>query len=89
MFNWLICETNDDKGNAAVYEYAAKDDANVDRTRANERNYERTRNHYIKRIKYRTVAWPGAGPHGPRVTIGLMTPRDPTGRSCARRAARR
>ncbi len=52
IFSWLICESYDDKGNAIVYEYAAKNDAEVDRGQANERNRVRTANRYLKRIKY-------------------------------------
>ncbi len=52
IFSWLICESYDDKGNAIVYEYAAENDAGVDRTQANERNRIRTANRYLKRIKY-------------------------------------
>ena len=52
IFSWLICESYDDKGNAIVYEYAAENDANIDRTQANERNRERTANRYLKRILY-------------------------------------
>jgi len=52
VFSWLICETYDDKGNAIVYEYAAENDDNVDRSQANERNRVRSANRYLKRIKY-------------------------------------
>jgi RHS repeat-associated protein len=52
IFTWLICTSYDDKGNAIVYEYAAEDDAGVDRTLANERNRMRTANRYLKRVKY-------------------------------------
>ena len=31
VFSWLICESYDDKGNAAVYEYRAEDSTGVDR----------------------------------------------------------
>jgi RHS repeat-associated protein len=51
-FSWLICASYDDKGNAIVYEYAAENDENVERTQGNERNRVRTANRYIKRIKY-------------------------------------
>ena len=51
-FSWLICESYDDKGNAIVYEYAAENDENVDRTQVNERNRVRTANRYLKRIQY-------------------------------------
>lgn len=55
VFSWLICESYDDKGNAIVYEYAAENDANVDRNQANERNRTtqgRSAQRYLKRIRY-------------------------------------
>jgi hypothetical protein len=52
IFSWLICQSYDDKGNAIVYEYAAENDDDVDRTKVNERNRLRTANRYLKRIKY-------------------------------------
>jgi RHS repeat-associated protein len=52
IFSWLICESDDDKGNAIVYRYAAEDDRNVDRGQANERNRVRTANRYLKRVEY-------------------------------------
>jgi RHS repeat-associated protein len=58
IFNWLICETRDDKGNAVIYEYKAEDGAGVDLTHAHERNRgdrddtRRTANRYLKRIRY-------------------------------------
>lgn len=52
IFNWLICESHDDKGNAIIYEYAKENDEGVDRTQANERNRVRTANRYLKRVKY-------------------------------------
>jgi RHS repeat-associated protein len=52
VFSWLICQSYDDKGNAIVYEYAAENDDNVDRSQASERNRVRTANRYLKRIKY-------------------------------------
>lgn len=52
VFEWLICASYDDKGNAIVYEYAREDDAGVSRMQANERNRVRTANRYLKRIKY-------------------------------------
>ncbi|GHO97436.1 hypothetical protein KSF_074840 [Reticulibacter mediterranei] len=52
VFTWLICESYDDKGNAIVYEYAAENDDNVDRTQANEGNRVREANRYLRRIKY-------------------------------------
>ncbi len=52
VFNWLTCESYDDKGNAIVYEYMPEDDANIDQTQPNEHKRLRTANHYLKRIKY-------------------------------------
>lgn len=58
IFTWLICETRDDKGNAAVYEYKPEDGTGVDRTRAHERNrgglddLRRRANRYLKHIRY-------------------------------------
>ena len=52
VFEWLICESYDDKGNAIVYEYAAENDVHVNRMRANDRNRVRTANRYLKSIKY-------------------------------------
>jgi RHS repeat-associated protein len=52
VFSWLPCESYDDKGNALVFEYAAEDDANVDRGQANERNRSRSAGRYVKRVRY-------------------------------------
>ncbi len=52
VFNWLICQSYDDKGNVVVYEYALENDQNVDLAQANERNRSRNANRYIKRVKY-------------------------------------
>jgi RHS repeat-associated protein len=52
VFSWLICQSYDDKGNAIVFEYVAEDDANVDRSAANEQHRARGANRYIKRIRY-------------------------------------
>ncbi len=55
IFSWLLCETYDDKGNAAVYEYVAEDGRNVDARMASEANRtaaSRSANRYLKRVKY-------------------------------------
>jgi len=55
VFSWLICESYDDTGNAAVYEYAAEDTAGVDTSLACERNrteLSRSAARYPKRIRY-------------------------------------
>jgi RHS repeat-associated protein len=55
IFTWLVCESFDDKGNAALYEYVAEDGRNVDTGLASEFNRTeegRTANRYLKRVKY-------------------------------------
>lgn len=58
IFTWLICETRDDRGNAAIYRYKADDGLGVDLTMVHERNRgsrddaRRAVNRYIKRIRY-------------------------------------
>ena len=58
VFNWLLCETRDDRGNAIVYEYKAEDAADVDVTQPHERcrgdatSSTRTANRYLKRVRY-------------------------------------
>src|SRR5206468_11455540 len=55
IFTWLLCESFDDKGNAAVYEYVAEDGRNVDTGLASEHNRSdasRSANRYLKRVKY-------------------------------------
>ena len=55
VFNWLICQSYDDKGNVAQYQYKAEDSTGVDLTQANERNRSdttRSSMRYIKSILY-------------------------------------
>jgi RHS repeat-associated protein len=52
VFNWLICRSYDDRGNAIHYEYAAENDIGVDLTKPSERRRIRTANRYPKRIRY-------------------------------------
>jgi len=58
IFNWLICEMRDDKGQAVLYRYKAEDGLGVDRGKVNERNrgpqndVRRTPNRYAKHIYY-------------------------------------
>ncbi len=52
IFNWLVCESFDDKGNAIVYEYAAENSKGVDQSQASERNRICNANRYLKRILY-------------------------------------
>jgi len=55
IFQWLICQTHDDKGNAAIYRYVADDSHGVDTGAAwetNRRPQARQANRYLKRILY-------------------------------------
>jgi RHS repeat-associated protein len=59
IYNWLICESHDDKGNVIVYGYKSENSERIFEdedgnaiTLANERNRERTANRYLKRIRY-------------------------------------
>ncbi|MGH7847679.1 MAG: SpvB/TcaC N-terminal domain-containing protein, partial [Candidatus Binatia bacterium] len=54
IFNWLICESYDDKGNAILYSYKEEDDEGIDLTQAHERNRGDARkvNRYVKSIRY-------------------------------------
>ncbi|WP_328418428.1 hypothetical protein OG470_32485 [Micromonospora sp. NBC_00389] len=52
IFSWLICASFDDKGNVIAYGYKPENDKQVDTSRANERNRERSANRYLKRIRY-------------------------------------
>lgn len=58
IFSWLICETNDDKGNSIVYEYVPEDSSSLPQNAANERNRDdlmRSAQRYLKRIRYGNV----------------------------------
>ena len=58
VFAWLICETRDDRGNAAVYRYKAEDGNGVGEENPCEHNrgargdVRRTANRYLKHILY-------------------------------------
>ena len=55
VFQWLICQTNDDKGNVSIYRYVADNDHGVDTASVWENNRlpeSRTTNRYLKRILY-------------------------------------
>ncbi len=55
IFSWLICESYDDLGNAARYEYTSEDSAGIDDLLLHERNRTpevRSANRYLKRIHY-------------------------------------
>ncbi|MGI5413970.1 SpvB/TcaC N-terminal domain-containing protein [Streptomyces chartreusis] len=51
-FSWLVSASYDDRGNTAVYEYAAEDDAGVALSRGSEQRRDRGANRYLKRIRY-------------------------------------
>ncbi|GEC15746.1 SpvB/TcaC N-terminal domain-containing protein [Nitrobacter winogradskyi] len=52
IFEWLICRSYDDRGNAIAYDYVAEGDDGVDITRSSERLRVRSANRYLKRIRY-------------------------------------
>jgi RHS repeat-associated protein len=55
IFQWLICQTNDDKGNMAIYRYVREDSSDVDLStvwEANRHPHGRQANRYLKRILY-------------------------------------
>ena len=55
IFSWHICRTWDDKGNAAIYSYAAEDSAGIDLAAAHEANRTaagRAAQTYLKTIQY-------------------------------------
>jgi hypothetical protein len=55
VFQWLICQSIDDTGNAISYEYKAEDSDGVNQSRVHERNRTdtgRRANRYPKRITY-------------------------------------
>ena len=57
VFRWLVCETQDGKGNAIVYDYQRENRASVDTAQAHERNRHLAAagefsNTYLKRIRY-------------------------------------
>lgn len=58
IFNWLICETRDDKGNAVIYEYKEEDGVGADLSLVSERNRglledtKRSANRYLKHVRY-------------------------------------
>jgi RHS repeat-associated protein len=51
-FEWLICESHDDRGNAVVYEYVPEDDRGVDPPLAGSSIRDHVRQRYLKRIHY-------------------------------------
>jgi len=55
IFQWLICQTHDDKGNVCVYRYIGHENIHIDTTATWESNrlpQSRLANRYLKRILY-------------------------------------
>ncbi len=55
VFSWLICRSQDDRGNAMVFTYARENEAGVDTSLAHERHRtaaDRQANRYLKSIRY-------------------------------------
>ena len=52
VFSWLICESFDDRGNVALYDYLAESAAGVDLAPAHERHRTRTAQRYLQRVRY-------------------------------------
>ncbi|MBW8877783.1 MAG: hypothetical protein JF614_22675, partial [Acidobacteria bacterium] len=77
IFSYLICRTFDDKGNLAVYKYAAEDGKGVIRSQAHEANRgdpgqdpDRVAQRYLKAIRYGNSrpyfpTWSATGPETP------------------------
>ena len=73
IFQWLICQTNDDKGNVAVYEYVDDKNLVIDTSalwEANRDQESRAANRYLKRVRYGNPPpsfFPTLDPHNPEV----------------------
>ena len=55
VFSWLLCRSDDSRGNTIAYEYLAESGDGVDTGQAHERHRtprQRTANRYLKRIRY-------------------------------------
>jgi RHS repeat-associated protein len=77
IFEWLVCRSFDDRGNAIEYEYAVEGDDGVDVMRPSERHRSRGANRYLKRVRYGNrkplgrdhADDPARGGHAPRKHI--------------------
>src|SRR5579872_1502719 len=72
IFSWLICETYDDKGNVALYDYKPEDSEGVNLSEVHERNRTdagRSANRYIKQVSYGNRA-----PYFPDLSAATETP---------------
>lgn len=70
IFQWLLCESNDDKGNAVVYEHLAEDARGADLSASWEGQrsaLQRSAQRYLKRVRYgnRTPHMPALHPDLP------------------------
>jgi RHS repeat-associated protein len=80
IFSWLVCETRDDRGNVALYDYKAEDGEGVDLRAAHQRNRgsrddpRRKVNRYLKRIRYgnRTPLLDASGQRPPLLDAELI-----------------
>jgi RHS repeat-associated protein len=52
IFSWLICQSQDDKGNAILYTYTGENPSNIDASQANESNRSTSANRYLTNVKY-------------------------------------
>jgi RHS repeat-associated protein len=52
IFEWLICRSYDDRGNAIEYDYAAEGDDGIDVARPSEHRRLRGADKYLKRVRY-------------------------------------
>jgi RHS repeat-associated protein len=52
VFDWLVCRSYDDRGNAIHYGYVAEDDRGVDTGRPSECSRRHEANRYLKRVRY-------------------------------------
>jgi RHS repeat-associated protein len=71
IFSWHICLSCDDKGNAAIYSYAAEDSAGIDVAAAHEAN--RTAQTRAARIYLKTVSYGNVTPYYPDLTAAQET----------------
>jgi RHS repeat-associated protein len=74
IFQWLLCEDHDDKGNAVRYDHVADDDVGVDLINpweAHRSVLQRSAQRYLKRVRYgnRTPYVPGLHPDEPTMSL--------------------
>jgi RHS repeat-associated protein len=72
VFEWLLSQVHDDRGNVVVYDYKAEDSVGVDPAPPHERNRTpqgRAAGRYLKRIRYGNRA-----PYRPELDVATRTP---------------